>query len=204
MANGARVWSVQDNAREVLEQLHRILASCRGGNIVLASMLYLKMAQIPGRQQLLLEYTPRIEELGDQWIGQMIIPIDFDFGLEGLSRQGTLSASLSRSDKEENRDGVDVVGARTIAERELELGGQTGFPEAQAFPWAMGNSQELVSPFTRSNDLYEQLQNFDSSFIDFELADVMDPLLSADSDIPQRITDDEFCNALSPNSNAPQ
>jgi len=201
MTNSVRVWDASTNAREVLRQLHRILASCRGGNVTLASMLYLKMVQIQDQQQLLLELSPRIEELGDQWTSQMINAISFPCGFERLSRPGTLSPSLPRSVEDQRSDGVGLVNARRIVERaDLRLDGETPFPEAEAFPWVIGNGQELASAFTGSTDLYEQLQNFDSSFSDFELSDVMDPLLSADSDILQRIAGHGFPNMLSPNS----
>jgi hypothetical protein len=55
MTNSIRAWTIPQNARDILNQLHRILTSCRGGNATLSTMLRIKIAQIQDKQPLLLE-----------------------------------------------------------------------------------------------------------------------------------------------------
>ena len=70
MANSVRAWCTPDSPREVLDQLHRILASCRGGNKFLISTLCSRIAELQDCPQLLIEPDSRVVEIGDQWLSE--------------------------------------------------------------------------------------------------------------------------------------
>jgi hypothetical protein len=68
VANSADVpWASPDPPVEILDQLCKVLASVRGGNKTLVSMLCRKISQIQGGPQMMSEPSqPRVEELDDQ------------------------------------------------------------------------------------------------------------------------------------------
>lgn len=199
MANDARVWRAPVHAREVLSQLHRILASCRGGNLTLASMLHLKIVQIQHREQSLLDYVPRVEELDDQWTCQVVNPHDFNSGLENLAQPNASPTSFSRLVEGEDRDRAEVVNEREIVERgNFQFGGQfllSGFHE---FQWTTTIGQNLIPGFSDATEICDQLQAFDDSFGDFQLSDIADPLPLA-RDTPQGVVAHASPNMLSTN-----
>jgi hypothetical protein len=66
MTNNLRGWTFEENARDILSQIYQILASCRGGNVTLATMLRIRMTQILDQQPLLIEPSSRVENITEQ------------------------------------------------------------------------------------------------------------------------------------------
>jgi len=70
---GGNSWdspSSTDRPGDILNQLHRILSSCRGGNKTLVSMLCNKIAEVQNGQMLVMQRRNRIieeEESPEQW-----------------------------------------------------------------------------------------------------------------------------------------
>lgn len=200
MTSNLRSWIPSDNAREILNQLHRILSSYRGGNLTLASMLFLKIAQIQDQQPLLLEPSSRVEELNEQWPDHTTTTAGLNFELDFLPRLG--SQSPVRSLRIHGKTAEDASSARDRPNRVLDLDlGQAQrhlSADTQELSWASTIGEELTSALSSSSDLYEQLQDFDGSFGGFQ-PDTLDPLL-LDHDMLQRIAGDGFSHILPLNS----
>jgi hypothetical protein len=196
MASNAPSWRSPGNAREVLNQLHRILASCRGGNVALASMLYLKIAHIQDRQPLLLEPTSQIQELYGDWPDHINTTAGFSFEV-GNSHQ-IVSQPCVLADS--GNDGEDVeVQRRNYEAQGLDFMGiqQQSAPDVQALSWSSSTGDELASTTGCSLDLYEQLQNFDGSFDKFQSSGTLYPWLSGHETVQRpRMACDGFLSIL--------
>ena len=196
MTSNLRNWIPSDNAREILNQLHRILSSCRGGNLTLASMLCLKIAQIQDQQPLLLEPSSRVEELSDEWSDHTTTTTGLHFELGFLPRFGPPSPLRSLRTHEKAAEDDSSARARPNRESDLDLGQTQRFTDAQELSWTSTIGEELTSALSSSSDLYEQLQNFEGSFEGFQ-PNSLDPLL-LDHDMLQRVAGDGFSQVLPP------
>ena len=157
-------WTVPNNARAILDQLHRILASCRGGNETLSRMLRLKMAQIQDQEPLLLEPSPRIQEVFDH------------------TENPTSPNSGVGTDGEPIPTSSSFVASRSIEGNTIELSpelvnnaGPNLGRDTQLAPHII--DPELTRTLTNTLDLYGQLQSFDGSFNHFQAFDTMDAFL---------------------------
>ena len=141
MTNNHGSRTVSDSAHEVLTQLLQILASSRGGNATLASMLRVKIAQINDQQPAVLLVGP------GRWIEK---------GIE-LWNRSELSSWLPSQLIEPSSDG------QNLASQQPEIQ-QTRHPDGQTILWESNIHEELSASFSSPSDLHEQLYNFDGSF----------------------------------------
>ncbi|PMD47997.1 hypothetical protein L207DRAFT_415564 [Hyaloscypha variabilis F] len=146
-------WTFPNNARNILDQLHRILTSSRGGNKPLSTMLRIKIAQIQDKEPLLLEPSARIEELFDR--NSTTAPSNID--TEGDAPPCSSFAITRNID-----DSILDLG------RDLSTESGMDFSQRQR-PGPNVVYSELTRTLTNTLDLYEQLQNFDGSFTDLQV-----------------------------------
>ena len=184
---------MSNNARDILNQLHRMLASCRGGNMTLASMLQTKIAQLHEHQALLLEPSVRIEDISEQWLDPMHVSPEFDIEFDDSPK---LLSALKTSGMSQ-KDSEDALRAQGRGVEEFDT-----FYEPQPLGQrCLGNptfGQESTT-LENSSSLHEQLQIFDVSVNTFHLFDFLEPFLS--SDFMPKSTGDELIDisGLDPN-----
>jgi hypothetical protein len=197
-----RGWTFSENAREVLSQLHQILASCRGGNVSLASMLRAKIAHIHDQQTLLLEPSSRIEEISEEiseeWPDQMRTHAGLSFEVDNSYQL----PSFIQSSRTSQKDSEDIFRARRRSVEVLESVRETQPQfrlEGQTSSWTSTIGEELTTMLSNSADLYEQMQNLDGSLDSFQSFDSLDSFLS-ETDIMQRLASDGPSNVFSTSS----
>ena len=103
MTNNLKTWTFPQNARDILNHLHRMLTSCRGGNITLSAMLRSKIAQIQDNQPLLLQPSIQVRHFIEP--NRSGTPMGFRFELDG-----SLGPHSEIPDSEQNDDEVFEVG----------------------------------------------------------------------------------------------
>jgi len=172
-----RTWTFLENAREVLNQLHRILMSCRGGNETLSMMLRMKIAEIQNGEPLLMEPSSRIREACES--DRLGTPTGFssedgnDRGLVPISPSHLTIRSQPNDDRGRASTGARAEDPGT----ELEENQQQILLAGQDPSWYTIVDSDLRRTLANSWDLYEQLQSSDGSFNGFESFDALDPFL---------------------------
>ena len=145
-------------------------------------MLRNKIAQIQDQQQLLLQPSPRVEEISEQWLDQMQTSAGVNFDISNSQQQisALQSTDSSHNERENAENAENAQNAQNRGTEELGF-----FGTAQKPSWMSTIGEELTTTFANSSDLYDQMQNFDGSFDAFQPFDAVDPVLS-DHDIMQR------------------
>jgi hypothetical protein len=191
VANNARPsWNTTDRPRDVLNQLHKILASYRGGNKTLISMLSNKIAGIQNGPQILVEPSSRIEELDDQWLSESTTSLDsmYNTTLDNMPRLQGFQLSSQEAFANENAAAVDEV---QDSFRPSFPMAQQSLPQFTDLFWASITATNGSSSVSPSMDLYEQLQTFGGSFNDVESSGTLDRFLSTsdlwDNPIPRGV-----------------
>jgi hypothetical protein len=178
MTNNLRAWTFPHHARDILNHLHRILTSCRGGNVILSAMLRSKIAQIQDNQPLLLQPSSQVRDFIQP--DRDGTPVAFSFELNGSAG---LPSELPES--EQNDDEVfevlgDGLGEPSLnrSEDQLQI-----VSHAARLSWSStGEGPSTI--LANSWDLYEQLQSIDGSFDGSEAFGLWDPL-TANEDLVQ-------------------
>ncbi|RDW77909.1 fungal specific transcription factor-2 [Coleophoma crateriformis] len=194
LVNTRQLWDISDQPREILHQLQRILASSRGGNKMLVSMLCSKMASIQHDSLLMVEPSSRVEELDDHWASDSTTSPEAPFD---MNADYTFSAPASMSSPDS-----PLSGGRNGFESNLRQDfampprthAQLPLPDFMDFPWAPGatnNASSLAGP----TDLFEQLQHFDGSFNDVGLSGSMDRFI-VNNDIWDGANSDVMLNLM--------
>jgi hypothetical protein len=191
VANNARPsWNTTHRPRDVLNQLHKILASYRGGNKTLISMLSNKIAGIQNGPQMLVKPSSRIEELDDQWLSESTTSPDsmYNTTLDNMPRLQVFQPSSQEAFGNENAAAVDEV---QDSFRPSFPMAQQSLPQFTDLSWASITATNGSSSVSPSMDLYEQLQNFGGSFSDVESSGTLDRFLSTsdlwDNPIPRGV-----------------
>jgi hypothetical protein len=170
MTNNLRAWTFPHHARDILNHLHRILTSCRGGNVILSAMLRSKIAQIQDNQPLLLQPSSQVRDFIQP--DRDGTPVAFSFELNSSS-----GPPSELPDSEQNDNEVfDVLGdgmrepSLNCSEDQLQI-----VSHAARMSWSStGEGPSTI--LANSWDLYEQLQSIDGSFDGLEAFDLWDPL----------------------------
>lgn len=152
-----QAWSLPENTINILNQLYRILTSCRGGNETLSTMLRTKITQIQDKETFFLQPSSRIEEVLE--LDHVRIDTDTDTNAEDESFFNISSLMESR----EIDDNITGFGG-DVSDPEINCGRRTQL----ASPC---NIFDTDLPRTLANNnwnFYEQLQIFDESFNDFQ------------------------------------
>jgi hypothetical protein len=172
-----RSWTFPGNAREVLNQLHRILMSCRGGNETLSMMLRMKITEVQNGEPLLLEPSSRIREACES--DQLGTPTGFsseDSSDRGLAP--TAPSHLTICSQQNGDHGRASTGAHAEDPGlEFEQNEQQILLAGQDPSWFTIIDLDLTRTFANSWGLYEQLQSCDGSFNGFESFNTLGPFL---------------------------
>ncbi|KAL3419119.1 fungal specific transcription factor [Phlyctema vagabunda] len=169
LANTSRLtWNSADRPRDILNQLQRLLASSRGGNKMLVTMLCNKINDIHSGTQTLVEPSSRIEEL-DEWLSQSTTSPDRPFELAmdctltppafsplptaALPSNTNYSYDSTRQQQEQRNRSPAYANAQ---EQQMP-----DFMPQQS--WESVNL-DSISSLSPSRDLFEQLQSFNGSF----------------------------------------
>lgn len=106
-------WISPDSTHDVVNHLHRILISCRGGNKILVSLLCNRIAEVHGQTQLLMQPSPRIVDISDQWSGAEFAGMEFNHNVPSMDRFSGHQDSVSQSAQDENSS-EDSASSRTF------------------------------------------------------------------------------------------
>ena len=191
--------SASDRPRDILNQLQRILASVRGGNKTLISMLCAKIAQLQDDPEMIIEPSSRVEELDDQWSSESNKSPE----AVGQSRsEGTGTPPVFPQLQPEPGNINSFYDGGTIPQTEY-VASASNFDDVQQqmLPQEAWNS-DLMDNWASSSpsrDLYQQLRNFDGSFNNVESSGTLDRLLS-NSDLWDNIMGEDWMNILPGNS----
>lgn len=191
MTNNLRAWTFPQNARDILNHLHRILTSCRGGNVILSAMLRSKIAQIQDNQPLLLQPSTQVRDFIQPNRGGT--PVGFSFELDG-----SLGSASEVPESEQNDDEVFEVGGDGIGEPNLNCSEDQLQMASHAARLSWSSTGEGTSTILANSwDLYEQLQSIDGPFNGFEAFDFWDSL-TTNEDLAQSSVGCGFANLLPP------
>jgi hypothetical protein len=167
IASISRVSSRQsmNRPREILNQLHTILSSCRGGNQQLVSQLRTKISQVQGTQPMLIGPSSRIiEEAEAVWEAEEgMLPVDAlpPDELQYMRPHDALcspstddSASLSYSNSHPNSH----PHPQQQQPRPFDLAGLSVAQEYTDFPWDLTLDTAIEMQFGTSDDFGQQQQ----------------------------------------------
>jgi hypothetical protein len=192
-------WSVSDRPRDILNQLQRTLASVRGGNKTLISMLCAKISQLQDAPEMIIEPSRRVEELDDQWSSESNKSPDavVDSKSEGT---GTPPVFPQVQPEPENikslYDGSNMP--QTTEYVALANFGDVQLQMLQQRAWNSDSMDDWISS-SPSRDLYQQLRNFDGSFNNVESSGTLDRIFP-NSDLWDNAMCEDWINILPGNS----
>ena len=186
LSNNSRLsWASADRPRDILNRLQQILASCRGGNKMLVSLLCNKIAELQNQPQMLLEPSSRIEELDDQWLLQSTTSPAaslYDPNMDFMQHpQGFASSQQPMPNYE---SGMGEGGTESMEDTDdatppdFSILQQRAIPQLMDLSWYPSMMGEWPSSLNSSTDLFEQLQNFDGSFNSLESSGTLETFMS--------------------------
>ncbi|KZL81383.1 fungal specific transcription factor [Colletotrichum incanum] len=168
--------SSTDGPRDILLQLQRVLASCRGGNKALLEMLCARIAEVQDGPLLAMNrnLTPRVQEVDDdQWRNERAAQANGQpnvfTAINGMSGSNQTYAQaqasfLSMFDKDGTAQAIGNGGPVPMSPQRQNLGRPIWDHQNQMGPGA--------------HDLIDQLQNFDGSFNTVESNGTLDMLFA--------------------------
>lgn len=185
VANGIllpRNSSLSDRASDILNQLQRKLASCRGGNKTLLSLLRARIAEVqagatsatytrPETQvehaegDELLQQVHGVSEIGEYPSFQARLRSVEAASRSWQSRPGQQAQQHRRPQLHEQQQALPRIPVETQRSR----------PMQQGTLWDQGVPEDLA---LSTHDLFNQLQTFDGSFNDAETAGAIDLVLT--------------------------
>ncbi|KZL71851.1 C6 transcription factor (fungal specific transcription factor) [Colletotrichum tofieldiae] len=188
--------SSADGPRDILLQLQRVLASCRGGNKALLEMLCARIAEVQDGPLLAMNrnLTPRVQEVDDdQWRNERAAhangqPNVFT-AMNGMSGSNQTYAQaqasfLSMFDKDSTSQAMGNSGPVPMSPQRQNLGRPIWDHQNQMGPGA--------------HDLIDQLQNFDGSFNTVESNGTLD-MLFANGALWDNVTNEDWMASVQNN-----
>ncbi|WQF77650.1 hypothetical protein CDEST_02664 [Colletotrichum destructivum] len=188
--------SSTDGPRDILLQLQRVLASCRGGNKALLEMLCTRIAEVQDGPLLAMNrnLTPRVQEVNDdQWRNERAAEANGQTNvftaINGMSNPDQPYAQaqasfLSMFDKDGAAQSMGNGGPVPLSSQRQNLGRPIWDQPAQMGPGA--------------HDLIDQLQNFDGSFNTVESNGTLD-MLFANGALWDNVTNDDWMASVQNN-----
>ncbi|EFQ35231.1 fungal specific transcription factor domain-containing protein [Colletotrichum graminicola] len=168
--------SSTDGPRDILLQLQRVLASCRGGNKALLEMLCARISEIQHGPLLAMNktLTPRVQEIDDdQWRNERAAPAN------GQTNLFTATNDMPDSNQTYAQAQASFLSMfnRDGAAQSLGSSGPMPIPlQRQDLGRPIWDHQNQMGP--GAHDLIEQLQNFDGSFNAVESNGTLDMLFA--------------------------
>ncbi|KAK2005078.1 fungal-specific transcription factor domain-containing protein [Colletotrichum falcatum] len=169
--------SSADGPRDILLQLQRVLASCRGGNKALLEMLCTRIAEVQHGPLLAINkaLTPRVQEVDDgQWDNERAAAAS---GQTNLFTATTNSMPNSNQTYAQAQASFLSMFNRDGAAQSISNGGPMPMtPQRQNLGRPIWDHQNQMVP--GAHDLIDQIQTFDGSFNTVESSGTLDVLFA--------------------------
>jgi hypothetical protein len=172
LTSGSSFWdsSSVDRPGDILNQLHRILSSCRGGYKPLVQILCTRIAEVQDRELLLIEPSSRIieeDDMDEQWRLESgdSINSEIDFGVSmamGSMEQQCCDTLLERQEQPLIQDFNDDQTRQSLTPKQLSSSSDDLSPPLtqlqQTFPFSSWDF------FNTSNNIIQNPGPFNPSF----------------------------------------
>ncbi|KAK2019936.1 fungal-specific transcription factor domain-containing protein [Colletotrichum eremochloae] len=191
--------SSTDGPRDILLQLQRVLASCRGGNKALLEMLCARIAEVQHGPLLAMNKTPtpRVQEVeDDQWRNE-----------RAAAANGQANAFIATNDMPNDNQPYSQAQAsflsilnRGSAAQSIDNGGPMPIPPSrQNLDRPIWDHQNQMG--SGAHDLIDQLQNFDGSSNIVESNGMLD-MLFANGALWDNVVNDDWMASVQNNPGA--